>query len=152
MKENFSGKNLKLHYVLTILIGLGLLFHNVYVDSINIIAKIVALGSLILYYDLTNRFTTLLAIISFILNIILLQFELMLFMTYIQSTSMYQTGDFMYLALVTLLIMWATNKLCIDLIYFKIGKTPKTKMRIEFIIENYRQTKEFKYKDTSNNP
>ena len=73
-------------------------------------------------------------------------------MTYIQSTQMFLTGEFMYLALVTVLIMWATNKLCIDLIYFKIGKIAKPKMRIEFIIEHYRQTKEFKYKDTSNNP
>jgi hypothetical protein len=52
----------------------------------------------------------------------------------------------MYLGLILILVLFATNKILIDIVLQKLGQKPKEKLRIDGIIERYKETGEFKYK------
>lgn len=112
--------------------------YNILHENLPFIPGLIVLGSFILYYDLTNLYDRKFAIISFILNFILLQVELLLLFT--------PTQDNMYLGLILILVLFATNKILIDIVLQKFGQKPKEKLRIEGIIERYKETGEFKYK------
>ncbi len=138
MTNILSTRNLIIHYSSTLIICCALLMYNILHENLPFIPGLIALGSFILYYDLTNLYDRKFAIISFILNFILLQVELLvLFMP---------TQDNMYLGLILILVLFATNKILIDIVLQKLGQKPKEKLRIDGIIERYKETGEFKYK------
>ena len=126
------------HYILTLIIALTCILYNEIRNSIPILPGLLAIGSFILYYDLTNLYDRKFAIINFILNFVLIQIESLLFIT-IEQDNMYQVLFF-------ILVLFATNKIVIDILFFKFGKIPKAKSRIDTIITHYKDTGKFKYK------
>jgi hypothetical protein len=54
--------------------------------------------------------------------------------------------DNMYQGLLLSLFLIATNKILVDLLFVKFGQTPKTQLRIDRIIERYKETGKLKYK------
>ena len=138
MTTILSRKNLMFHYILTLIIALTCILYNEIRNSIPILPGLLAIGSFILYYDLTNLYDRKFAIINFILNFVLIQIESLLFIT-IEQDNMYQVLFF-------ILVLFATNKIVIDILFFKFGKIPKAKSRIDTIITHYKDTGKFKYK------
>ena len=115
-----------------------MLMYNALRFDLPFVPGLLVIGSLILYYDLTNFYDRKFAIVNFILNFILLQIELLVLVT--------PSGDNMYLVLFIGLFLIATNKMLVDVLFLKFGQTPKTQLRIDGIIERYKETGEFKYK------
>ena len=54
--------------------------------------------------------------------------------------------EYMYLLLINALFLIATNKILVDILFLKFGQSPKTKLRIDDIIEWYKESGKFKYK------
>lgn len=115
-----------------------MLMYNALRIDLPFVPGLLVIGSLILYYDLTNFYDRKFAIINFILNFVMLQVELLLLVTPIQGN--------MYLVLLLGLFLIATNKMLVDILFVKFGQTPKTQLRIDGIIERYKETGDFKYK------
>ena len=137
MTKILSSRNIIIHFSLTLIIGLTCILYNEIRNSIPLLPGALVFCSFILYYDLTNLYDRKFAIISFILNFIILQIEMLLFITVAQ--------DNMYQVLFFFLVLFAINKITIDLLFLKFGKIPKEKSRIEVIIEHYKETGKFKY-------
>lgn len=115
-----------------------MLMYNALRFDLPFLPGLLVIGSLILYYDLTNFYDRKFAIINFILNFVLLQVELLVLVT--------PSGDSLYPILFLGIFLIATNKMLIDLLFVKFGQTPKTQLRIDDIIARYKETGEFKYK------
>jgi len=138
MTTILSSRHIIIHFILTLIIGCSMLMYNALRFDLPFVPGLLVIGSLILYYDLTNFYDRKFAIINFILNFILLQLELLVLVT--------PSGDNMYLVLFIGLFLIATNKMLVDVLFLKFGQTPKTQLRIDGIIERYKETGEFKYK------
>lgn len=138
MMTILSSRNIIFHFVLTLIIGCSMLIYNALRFDLHFVPALLVVCSFILYYDLTNFYDRKFAIINIILNFAMLQCELLV---------LYIPNEYnMYSGLILSLLLIATNKILVDLLFLKFGQIPKTKLRITCIIERYKETGQFKYR------